>query len=302
MCNATPTVNPCFRILLLSDSRNHTDEIWRALHKLQSSPAPNLSFQLFHFPLESKPEAVTTMLDLLDHVQAGYFDTVFILPSTGTWSQKTHASTLPQPRVRSRSQPLGLDSLDQLGRTVAEQSNKQLEFCAWVAEQALHCSTASLILIIPEDCGEHSMEDPPSPWCFREFMTLDSLHEAKRGSAFASHLFSADTSSVLGILSDIQETAAKLALGWPSHSAVGNSMVYSGPNPSKCSCALPHTVPIQYPFWQCLITAAASHTVSEALWDGTATSSSISARRQGLYTHPMSHDWQPHQEPPQQVR
>ena len=156
MCNATPTVNPCFRILLLSDRRNHTDEIWRALHSLPSSPAPNLSFQLCHFPLESKPEAVTTMLDLLDHVQAGYFDTVFILPSTGTWSQKTQASTLPQPRVRSRSQPLGLDTLDQLGRTVAKQSNRQFEFCPRVAEQALHCSTASLILIIPEDCSSSS--------------------------------------------------------------------------------------------------------------------------------------------------
>ena len=107
-------------------------------------------------------------------------------------------------------------------------------------------------------------------------MTLDSLHEAKRGSAFACQLFSSDTSSVLGILSDIPEIAAKLALGWPSYSAVENSMVHSGPNPIKCSCALPHTVHDSVSFWQFLITAAASHTVSEALRDGTATSSSIS--------------------------
>ena len=155
------------------------------------------------------------MLDLLDHVQAGYFDTVFILPSTSTWFRQTQAGAFPQSRVRSRSQPLGLDSLDQLGRTVAEQSNKQLEFCSWVAEQPLNCSTASLILIIPEDSGEHRMEDPPSPWCFREFMKLDSLHEAKRGSAFGCQLFSADRSTALGILSDIPEIGEKLALGWP---------------------------------------------------------------------------------------
>ena len=85
------------------------------------------------------------------------------------------------------------------------------------------------------------MDDPPSPWCFREFMKLDSLHEAKRGSAFGCQLFSADTST-LGILSDIPEIAAKLALGWPSYSAVGNSMVHTGSNPNRCSCALPHTV------------------------------------------------------------
>ena len=130
MFNAIPTVNPCFRILLLSDRKNHADEIWTALHTLPSAPAPNLSFQLIHFLLESKPEAATTMLDLLDHVEAGYFDTVFILPSTSTWFRQTQAVSFPQSRVRSRAQPLGLDSLDQLGRTVAEQSNRQLEFCS----------------------------------------------------------------------------------------------------------------------------------------------------------------------------
>ena len=47
-------------------------------------------------------------IDLLDHIKAGLFDKVCLLPSASTWSRLRHSDADGQPPLRTRAFPLGL--------------------------------------------------------------------------------------------------------------------------------------------------------------------------------------------------
>ena len=105
---------------------------------------------------------------------------MFFLPLTKTWSQQRSRSDSVRSTFKLRSQPFGLDSCDATGAASTQRTNRQCEFCRWVAEQTLTCSTARLILVFPKDGGGHSHGGPSSIWCLQEFMELENLHDARR--------------------------------------------------------------------------------------------------------------------------
>ena len=135
----------------------------------------------------------------------------------------------------------GVDSLapDTLSRV--RNANRQCEFTAWVAEQALHCRTCRLVLF-PEDLGGHSSDGPASVWQTKEFMLLESLNEARRGGAFLCQLSEVDQRRPLGVLTNVPGLWPFLRLGWPSFSQSDNNLVYTGPLPRYCPCKKQHEV------------------------------------------------------------
>ena len=127
-------------------------------------------------------------LTLYGRVRSGFDDAVFFLPSTKTWSQQRSWSDSVRSTFRFRSRPFGLDSCDAAGAASTQRTNRQCEFCYWVAEQMLTCSTARLILVFPKDREGHSHGGPSSIWCLQEFMMLENLHDARRCGAFGCQL------------------------------------------------------------------------------------------------------------------
>ena len=167
---------------------------------------------------------------------------LFVLPPAATWSRVRHCSESGQPPLRFRSRPKGVDSLapDTLSRV--HNANRQCEFTAWVAEQALHCRTCRLVLLFPEDLGGHSSDGPASVWQTKEFMLLESLNEARRGGAFLCQLSEVDQRRPLGVLTNVPGLWPFLQLGWPSFSQSDDNLVYTGPLPRYCPCKKQHEV------------------------------------------------------------
>ena len=69
---------------------------------------------------------------------------------------------------------------------------------------------------------------------------LENLREARRGAAFLCQLSSVDHRRPLGFISDIPDLLARLSPGWPSLQLTDTALVYTGPLPKSCPCALPH--------------------------------------------------------------
>ena len=198
------TVKPpsAFRVLLLSDSRHHEDEILQAW-SLQKNLSVSLNFELFHYVFTSFAENLVEQPDILGRVRAGLFHAAFVLPPAATWSRVRHCSDSGQPPLRFRSRPFGVDGLF---------APRHIVTCA-------QCER--LVLFFPEDLGGHSSDGPASVWQTKEFMSLESLKEAAHFCANSLRLTKEDHSvysrMFLGLWSD-------------------NNLVYAGPLPMSCPC------------------------------------------------------------------
>ena len=70
---------------------------------------------------------------------------------------------------------------------------------------------------------------------------LEHLRDARRGAAFLCQLFSVDHRRPLGVVSDIPELAGSPLSGLAVACKLTDStLIYSGPLPTTCPCALPH--------------------------------------------------------------
>ena len=154
------------------------------------------------------------VLDLLDHVQQGYFHMIHIVPSASTWSRSRHFGLPGQPHLRSRSSPLGLSSLSPEESEKIHSANRVLEIAAWVSEQTLQCPSKVIgfTLIFPEDLGGHISHGPSSLWVLREFQLLDGTRDVRRAAGYLCQFTRADYKRPIGILSNSIQLRNRLSL------------------------------------------------------------------------------------------
>ena len=219
----------------MAESGGHRDEILQAWTDVQPSLKSALPMEVVQYFFDPPSVALLPVLDLLDRVRSGHFQLVCVFPPAATWSQVPG-----QPPLRSRSCPFGLDDLDPDDTERVIHANACCEFSAWIAEQAACCSQCRLVLAFPEDFGGHYRDGPASVWACHEYQMLENLREARRGAAFLCQLSSVDHWRPLGFISDIPDLLARLSPGWPSLQPTDTALVYTGPLPKSCPCALPH--------------------------------------------------------------
>ena len=84
------------RVLLVSDTGSHRDEILQGLSDLQSSLTYNLLLELIHYFFDPPDVALLPISDLLDRIRGGFFQLVCVLPPNATWKRQLR-SRVPRP-------------------------------------------------------------------------------------------------------------------------------------------------------------------------------------------------------------
>ena len=175
---------------------------------------------------------------LLRKVREGFFEAVYLTPPAASWSRLRSSTTQGQLPLRSRSEPLGLSSLDPQQTVKVRQSNREVEAVSWFATQSAWCKVrrVGLVLIFPKDFGGHIRDGPAS----REFRELVYACDVKRGSAFLCQLPSTDQRRPVGILTNLPTLQSRLSLHWPILARCGDELFYQGPLPESCPCVPAH--------------------------------------------------------------
>ena len=220
----------------LSDGANVV-EAWRQAEHANLQPR----CELVHFNFSASTEPLV-VLDVMDRIRGNFFEAVLLIPPAATWSRARHSLDKEQPPLRSRSQPLGLQTLDSNSRERVIQSNRTVEICCWAAEQALACtiSQVAFLLVFPEDLGGHATYGPTSVWALKEVRHVDRFHEAQRHAVFLCRFAGADQRRPLGVLTNIKVFDDSSYLGWPRLRLKGDDLCYRGPLPKSCPCSSPH--------------------------------------------------------------
>ena len=76
------------RVLLVSDTGGHIDEILEGWSDLQSSLTSTLPLELIHYFFDPPDVALLPILDLLDRIRGGFFQLVCVLPPNATWTRQ----------------------------------------------------------------------------------------------------------------------------------------------------------------------------------------------------------------------
>ena len=113
-------------------------------------------------------------------------------------------------------EPCGVDGLTQAEAAMSFYSNRNSEFVAWFAAQALQCSVRKIatILQFPEDLGRDQYEGLASVWAMLENRSLAGATDTFRGAAFPCQLGIVDQLPPLAILSDLHSPTVRFHTGW----------------------------------------------------------------------------------------
>ena len=113
----------------------------------------------------------------------GFFEAVYLTPHATSWSRLRSSTTQGQLPLRSRSEPLGLSSLNPQQTEKVRQSNREMEAVSWFAAQSARCTVrrVSMVLTFLEDFGGHVRDGPASSWSSREFQDLERACDVRRG-------------------------------------------------------------------------------------------------------------------------
>ena len=131
--HVTSSVKPsCVRRLLLVATDDSIEcDFLAASREAISEMNSSSVFELVYYSLVHVADFLL-LLNLLDRVKSGLFEAVYLAPPATTWSRLLNASTKGQPPLRSRSQPLGLSTLNSSELQKVEQSNREWEVVAWI--------------------------------------------------------------------------------------------------------------------------------------------------------------------------
>ena len=260
-------MKPCpahCRVLLVATGPEHASELWAAVLRGAEQDMTRI-FELVYVDAVHLADFLLT-LDLLDHIKAGLFDLVCLLPSASTWSRLRHSDAAGQPPLRTRAFPLGLSNLAPPSLQKIRSDNRILESISWCAEQTLLCSKpTSLFVVFPEDLGGHSRDGPTSVWSLREFQVLQGQSETCRGAGFLCQLGQADFRRPMGVLTNIARLFGKLHKGWPRLISHKEDLLYKGPLPNHCPC-VPQHQNLRGTDAADHFVSASSHTLGERFW------------------------------------
>ena len=231
--------NTLRRFLLVATGLTHEADFRGALHE-KWSQQNDVDYELVYYDLSRKLNFFEVLL-LLEHVRAGFFEAVHLVPPAHTWSRVRHSSP-DQPPLRSRDHPLGLTGLSPQLQAKVDQSNREIEIVTWLLEQATLCSerTVGVLLIFPEDLGGHEHTGPATIWDNMHLRELDGACEVQRGAAFLCQIASTEYRRPLGLLSNLAWVKAQMVPGWPRLYKSDQYLLYDGPLPDRCQCAVRH--------------------------------------------------------------
>ena len=142
---------------------------------------------------------------------------MYLIPPAASWSRLRSSTTPGQLSLRSRSEPLGLLSLNPQQTERVRQSNREMEAVSWLAAQSARCKVrrVGVVLIFPEDFGGYVTDGAASPWLSREFQDLEGACDVRRDWALLCHLASTDQRRPVGILTNLPTLQSRLSLHWP---------------------------------------------------------------------------------------
>ena len=110
------------RLLLVAADDSVESDLLVALKKSEVVQKFDGVFELAFFSQQSDAD-VLDILVLLNLLRGGFFEAVYLMPPAASWS-RLRSSTIPgQLPLRSRSEPLGLSSLDPQQTEKVRQSN-----------------------------------------------------------------------------------------------------------------------------------------------------------------------------------
>ena len=163
------------------------------------------------------------------------------MPPAHTWSRVRH-SRPDQPPLRSKDHPLGLTDLSPQFQAKVDQSNREIEIITWLLEKATLCTerTVGVLLIFPEDLGGHGHTGPATIWDNMHLRELDGACEVQRGAAFLCQIAGAEYHRPVGLFSNLAWVKAQMVPGWPRLYKSDQYLVYDGPLPDRCQCAVRH--------------------------------------------------------------
>ena len=72
---------------------------------------------------------------MLDHVRAGVFETVWLIPFASSWSMLRHSDSSGQLPLCTRIYPLGVPELTPSALLKVRKVNRELEAIVWCANQ-----------------------------------------------------------------------------------------------------------------------------------------------------------------------
>ena len=88
------------------------------------------------------------LLELLNEVRDGFFEAVYLTPPAATWSRLRSSITQGQLPLPSRSEPLGLSSLDPRQTERVRQFNREMEAISWFAAQSARCTVRRVGVVL----------------------------------------------------------------------------------------------------------------------------------------------------------
>ena len=218
---------------------SHEADFRGALHERWSQQNDS-DYELVYYDLSRKLDFFEVLL-LLEHVRTGFFEAVHLVPPAHTWSRVRHSSP-DQPPLRSRDHPLGLTDLSPQFQAKVDQSNREIEIITWLLEQATLCTerTVGILLIFPEDLGGHKHSGPATIWSNTHLRKLDGACEVQRGAAFLCQIAGTEYRRPVGLFSNLAWVKAQIVPGWPRHYKADQYLLYDGPLPDCCQCAVRH--------------------------------------------------------------
>ena len=234
--SAVPLVKPdsgSKRVLLLASETVLESKARAALDNQQRTRESSLLLELVYLDLTSILDFLA-VLDLLNHIQHGFFDVIHII----------------QLSLRGRAPAILVTPVNVLSgrvrhRLVSRRSRRlrirkfvlPTRYLVWCAEQALRCPTKAvgLTIIFPEDLGG-SQDGPSSIWTPREFQLLEGIRDARRAAGYLRQITGADYKRPLGVFSTALHLRSRLSLGWPCLEKLHSNLVYKGSLPVSCHC------------------------------------------------------------------
>ena len=217
----------------------HEADFRGALHERWSQQNES-DYELVYYDLSRKLDFFEVLL-LLEHVRTGFFEAVHLVPPAHTWSRVRHSSS-DQPPLRSRDHPLGLTDLSPQLQAKVDQSNREIEIITWLLEQATLCTerTVGVLLVFPEDLGGHEHIGPATIWNNTHLRKLDGACDVQRAAAFLCQIAGTEHRRPVGLFSNLAWIKAQMVPGWPRLYRADQYLLYDGPLPDFCQCAVRH--------------------------------------------------------------
>ena len=99
------------RLLLVAVDDSTESDLLAALKKSEVVQKLDGVFELSFFRLQRAADFLDILV-LLNLLRDGFFEAVYLVPPAASWSRLRSSTTSGQLPLRSRSEPLGLSSLD----------------------------------------------------------------------------------------------------------------------------------------------------------------------------------------------